>query len=163
MADYGLELTNNSKASWAFSMPIEMTCVHATGVCRRLCYGLGVRYRTAGQRAKRDRNFRTIEFLLGRGGPELASENLVELVDRARPLDWLAACIAGVETRTPWTLRIHDIGDFHSVEYVRAWALAVAARPRCSFWFYTRSFIDEGLFAALTELAALPNCQGWLS
>ena len=33
----------------------------------------------------------------------------------------------------------------------------------CSFWFYTRSFAGSGLLAALTILASLPNCQGWLS
>lgn len=164
MSDYGLELTNNSKASWAFSLPRHKTCIMATDVCLRLCYGKGVRYQTAGQKAKRERNFRTVELLLSKGGPELLAENLVALVDQVRPSDWLAAGIAGEPTRTPWTLRIHDVGDFwDDLDYVRAWQIAARARPKCSFWFYTRSFKSQKLFEQLTELASLPNCQGWLS
>ena len=37
--DYGLELTNNSKASWSFSLPRENTCIFATNLCKKLCYG----------------------------------------------------------------------------------------------------------------------------
>ncbi|CAN5177175.1 hypothetical protein BH10CYA1_BH10CYA1_62830 [soil metagenome] len=41
--------------------------------------------------------------------------------------------------------------------------MAVRMRPKCSFWFYTRSFPDDEIFAALTELASERNCKGWLS
>jgi len=161
--EYGLELTNNSKASWAFSLPRKETCIMATDVCKRLCYGNGIRYQGKAQRAKRQRNLRTVELLLANGGPELLAENLVALVDQARPADWLAAVVAGRRTRTPWTIRIHDVGDFHSINYAEAWRMAVQQRPKCSFWFYTRSFQEDILFDALTKLASLPNCQGWLS
>lgn len=161
--DYGLELTNNSKTSWAFSMPREQTCVSATELCRRVCYGNGVRYRTTGSKEKRRKNFRTVELLLDRGGAELLAQNLVELTDKARPGDWLTASVTGAKTRTPWTLRIHDIGDFYRVEYVRAWEIAIKMRPDCSFWFYTRSFDKADLFEAMTEMATLENCKGWIS
>ena len=36
-------------------------------------------------------------------------------------------------------------------------------RPLCSFWFYTRSFLNKQIFDAMTELASLANCKGWLS
>jgi hypothetical protein len=49
------------------------------------------------------------------------------------------------------------------VPYTNAWRLAAAQRPQCSFWFYTRSFLHADLFAALTQLSSLSNCQGWLS
>lgn len=161
---YGLSLTNNSKASWAFSLPRNKTCIMATSVCRKLCYGNGIRYQSESQKAKRERNYRTVELLLSRGGPELLAENLVALIDQVRPADWLAAKITGGQTKTPWTLRIHDVGEFFlSLNYVEAWRLAVEQRPQCSFWFYTRSFRDKDLFGALTQLASLPNCQGWLS
>jgi len=160
---YGLELTNNSKASWAFSLPRSATCIGATDICKKVCYGNGVRYRTSGQKARRERNFRTIELLLERGGPELLAENLVALADTVRPSDWLAASITSTRTQTPWTLRIHDVGDFHSEEYVKAWLLAAQQRPLCSFWFYTRSFLNKQIFDAMTELASLANCKGWLS
>jgi hypothetical protein len=161
--EYGLELTNNSKASWAFSLPRSETCIGATDICKKVCYGNGVRYQTAGQRAKRQRNFRTVELLLSKGGPELLAENLVSLIDQVRPADWLAASITGKQTRTPWTIRLHDTGDFHVPSYARAWWIAAKQRPQCSLWFYTRSFVEPSIFDALTELASLHNCRGWLS
>lgn len=160
---YGLELTNNSKASWAFSLPRSATCIGATDICKKVCYGNSVRYKTSGQKARRERNLRTTELLLTKGGPELLAENLVALADSVRPSDWLAASITDTKTQTPWTLRIHDVGDFHSVEYVQAWLLTVKQRPLCSFWFYTRSFTDKHIFDAMTELASAANCKGWLS
>jgi hypothetical protein len=110
--DYGLELTNNSKVGWAFSLPRTETCINATALCKRLCYGNGIRYQSQGQKAKRARNLRTLQFLLSEGGPELLSENLSMLVDQARPRDWLTARITGVQTAIPWTMRIHDVGDY---------------------------------------------------
>lgn len=161
--DFGLELTNNSKVGWAFSLARRESCIGATDICKKLCYGNGVRYQTQGQKAKRERNFRTVEFLLKEGGPGLLAENLSMLVDQARPRDWLTARITGVKTTIPFTLRVHDIGDFHTVDYVRAWFLTVKKHADCKFWFYTRSFTQSDLFAEMTDLAALPNCQGWLS
>lgn len=137
--------------------------MNATELCKRLCYGNGIRYQTAGQKEKRARNFRTCEFLLAEGGPELLAENLSMLVDQARPRDWLTARVAGVQTTIPWTMRIHDVGDFYSPEYVRAWSLVAQKYAECKFWFYTRSFAPGDLFDALTDFATLPNCQGWLS
>lgn len=110
--DYGLELTNNSKVGWAFSLPRTETCINATSLCRKLCYGNSVRYQSAGQKAKRGRNFRTCEFLLAEGGPELLAENLSMLVNQARPRDWLTARIKRTRTAIPFTVRIHDIGDY---------------------------------------------------
>jgi hypothetical protein len=83
--DYGLELTNNSKVGWAFSLPRSKTCINATPTCKKLCYGNGIRYQSDAQKAKRERNYRTVEFLLKEGGPELLAENLSMLVDQARP------------------------------------------------------------------------------
>ncbi|RTL43624.1 MAG: hypothetical protein EKK48_07720, partial [Candidatus Melainabacteria bacterium] len=110
--NYGLELTNNSKASWAFSLPRSATCIGATDICKKVCYGNGVRYRTSGQKARRERNLRTIELLLANGGPERLAENLISLIDTVRPSDWLAASITGTQSHTPWTLRIHDVGEY---------------------------------------------------
>jgi len=161
--DYGLELTNNSKVGWAFSLPRTETCINATTLCKRLCYGNGIRYQSSGQKDKRGRNYRTSQFLLAEGGPEVLAENLSMLVDQARPRDWLTARITGGKTAIPFTLRVHDIGDFYETDYVRAWAITAEKHTECKFWFYTRSFLDSEVFAALCELAALPNCQGWLS
>jgi len=135
----------------------------ATNICRKVCYGNGIRYQSAGQKAKRERNFRTVELLLDRGGPELLAQNLIALIDQVRPSDWLCAQVMGGKTRTPWTIRVHDLGDFGEARYAKAWLLAAKQRPFCKLWFYTRSFLEPELFAVLTELASLANCQGWLS
>jgi hypothetical protein len=161
--DYGLQITHNSKVGCAFSLPRSSTCIGRTQACTKVCYGNGIRYQSTGQKQKRERNFRTVELLLLNGGPAVLAENLVILIDQARPIDWIASKITGIKTQVPWTFRIHDIGDFHSIEYVEAWTMAVKHRAHCSFWFYTRSFLDEEMFAALTELASRPNCKGWLS
>ncbi len=161
--DYGLELTQNSKVGWAFSLSRRESCINATPVCRKLCYGNGVRYQSDAQRHKRLRNFKTCEFLLQKGGPELLAQNLIALVDQARPVDWLAAKISGESTNLPYTLRVHDVGDHFSCDYALAWLLAVRQRPQCKFWFYTRSFLEPALLAMLSELASEPNCRGFLS
>ena len=161
--DYGLELTQNSKVGWAFSLSRTESCTNATEICKRLCYGNGVRYQSAAQRHKRLRNYITCEFLLRKGGPELLAQNLVALVDQARPVDWLAAQISGEATNLPYTLRIHDVGDYFSCDYAAAWLMAIKQRPRCKFWFYTRSFLEPKLLSVLSELASQSNCQGFLS
>jgi hypothetical protein len=110
--DFGLELTNNSKTGFAFSLPRNDTCINATNLCKKLCYGNGIRYQSAAPKAKRQRNLRTVQFLLDKGGPELLAENLLHLIDQARPIDWLAARISDSATTVPWTIRVHDIGDY---------------------------------------------------
>ena len=82
--DYGLELTQNSKVGWAFSLSRSNSCINATDICRRLCYGNGIRYQSHSQQHKRLRNFRTCEYLLSKGGAELLALNLIALVDLAR-------------------------------------------------------------------------------
>jgi hypothetical protein len=109
---YGLALTSNSKVGWAFSLPRTETCINATGICRAVCYGNGIRYQSKGQKEKRARNLRTVEFLLEEGGPELLAENLSMLVEQARPRDWFTARITGSKTTIPFSLRVHDIGDY---------------------------------------------------
>lgn len=163
MKQHGLELTKNSKVGPAFSLSRSLSCINKTDVCGRVCYGNGIRYRSVGQTEKRLRNFRTAEFLIQHGGSELLAENLIALVDQVRPIDYLAATISKMDTAIPWTLRIHDVGDFYSVDYVHAWALTARRQPRCRFWFYTRSFAEIALFEALSEFATLENVSGFLS
>lgn len=161
--DYGLELTQNSKVGWAFSLSRRESCVNATEICKLLCYGNGVRYQSEAQRQKRMRNYRTCKYLLDKGGPELLAENLIALVDQARPVDWLAAQISGEPTNLPYSFRVHDVGDYFSCQYALAWLIAIQNRPQCKFWFYTRSFLDKDLFETLSKLANEPNCQAFLS
>jgi hypothetical protein len=123
----------------------------------------GIRYASESQRAKRVRNFKTCELLLAQGGPQLLAQNLVALVDQARPADWFAAKVSEQAPGLPFALRLQDAGDMYSVDYALAWLMTVKQRPECSFWYYTRSFLDGALLEVLSELASQPNCQGFLS
>ncbi len=160
---YGLELTRNSKVGWAFSVSRIESCIGATEACRALCYGNGVRYSTKGAKRKRERNFRTVERLLALGGPELLADNLVHLIDMARPTDWLVAKLSGVKTKVPWSLRLFDIGDVHRPEVAYAWCLAAIKRPDCQLWFYSRSFVEPEILKKLALLAEQGNVRGFLS
>lgn len=161
--DLGLELTENSKTGWAFSVSRKGSCIGATALCRRLCYGNGVRYQSRGQTEKRLRNFRTIQYLLDTSGVAALAQALGLLVDSARPRDYVLSKLSGRPMRVPFTLRIHDVGDFHRSDYVMAWQICASQRSDCSFWFYTRSFVHAEVFRELTRLADLPNVQGYLS
>jgi len=160
---YGLEATDNSKAGPSFALPPEQTCDTATDTCKKVCYKKGVTYNTAGSLAKRERNFQTVEKLLTLGGPQLLAEALIELIDEYKPKDWFVAQATGAKTARPWSFRIHDLGEFYRPDYIEAWIKAVSKRQLCQFWFYTRAFKIPDRYKLLTRLAALPNCQGWLS
>ncbi|MBX9770014.1 MAG: hypothetical protein K2X29_01505 [Candidatus Obscuribacterales bacterium] len=160
---YALEATDNSKAGPAFALPPESTCDCATDTCSRVCYKKLFTYNSDGSIEKRARNLRTVERLLALGGPELLAQALVELIDEYKPKDWFIAKTTMTRTARPWTFRIHDLGDFYRTDYIQAWTLAVAQRPECLFWFYTRAFVIKDRFDLMTELAAQPNCQGWIS
>lgn len=56
--------------------------------------------------------------------------------------------VAGVQTAIPWTMRIHDVGDFYSADYLKAWSIVARKYTDCRFWFYTRSFAPGDLFDA---------------
>ena len=163
MQQYGLMLTNNSKTGPAFSLPRSKTCLHKTETCARVCYGRGIRYQMPAQKEKRHRNLATVEWLLETGGVELLTKHLVFMIDQARPNFWYHKDGNTGYKPLPWTLRVHDVGDFYSIDYISAWTLAVEQRKECAFWFYTRSFPDVNLFAALDNFAALANVQAWLS
>lgn len=156
-----LQLTDNSKTGPAFTLSRTQTCINKTAACAAACYGNSIRYRGA-QKKKREKNYETCVYLLEKAGPDLLAENLECLIDRARPASYLA----GVEQEkdaVPFSLRLHDIGDYFSIDYVQAWWQAAKNRPSCRIWFYTRSFVDPEMLSALTEFAALPNVRGWLS
>lgn len=157
--DRGLELTNNSKAGPSLSLSRSKSCINRTSECWRACYGHGIRYQSDGAKGKRLRNFETVEFLLDCGGPEAFAEHLIDLIDRARPSGWLIAKLSGFEPTVPWSLRLMDVGDFHRVEFVQAWILAARSRPECMLWWYTRSYLDNEMFIALSEPAS-SQCPG---
>lgn len=61
----------------------------------------------------------------------------------------------------PLLFRVHWDGDFFSVDYARAWAVAVRLFPRIRFWVYTRSFRPP--VDVIPELVGIPNLKVYLS
>jgi hypothetical protein len=51
----------------------------------------------------------------------------------------------------PYTVRLHILGDFYSVAYVRMWAAEVAARPLLHIYGYTHRTPGSAIGAAVGE------------
>ena len=47
-------------------------------------------------------------------------------------LDWLAAEITGLPTEIPWTLRIHDVGDYSEFRTIPSRTTVIAENPLAS-------------------------------
>ncbi|WP_218922079.1 GP88 family protein [Kibdelosporangium phytohabitans] len=113
-----------------------VTCRNA-GVCSQACYALNGTYRIPGVLARHQRN---LQFVLG-------------------DLDgWKAAMLAELNHsryRHAW-IRIHDSGDFLSLEYLRAWLEIMRSRPSTRFYCYTK---EVSLFR--TEVEPDPPDNFW--
>ena len=72
-----------------------------------------------------------------------------------------AACESLLTTfllhHTPTYFRVHDSGDFHSIDTIYMWASIVSACPSTRFWFPTRAWVFPHWLTALRSLAAIPN------
>lgn len=53
--------------------------------------------------------------------------------------------------------RVHDSGDFHSLQSVHVWTSIVRRCPATRFWFPTRTHVFPHWLIALRRLHALPN------
>lgn len=53
--------------------------------------------------------------------------------------------------------RVHDSGDFHSLEMIHLWHRVVAACHATRFWFPTRAWVFPHWIPALQSLASLSN------
>lgn len=74
---------------------------------------------------------------------------------------WVSAMVAEITkaTKKEKYFRIHDAGDFFSVEYVNLWVRIAEALPSVKFWAPTREYISKNadMLPALVRLASLPN------
>lgn len=57
--------------------------------------------------------------------------------------------------------RIHEDGDFFSVDYARAWAIVIRRHPDIQFWAYTRSYTRK--VNVVPVLAGIPNLALYVS
>ncbi len=106
----------------------------ATDVCRARCYG-----------------WKTSE---GRNGVLERAEKNDVIAQRA---DFVRLMVGAIRHSGVHWLRIHDLGDFDTVEYADAWYEIVNMLSDVHFWAYTRSWRDPDLLPALLRLASFPN------
>lgn len=65
----------------------------------------------------------------------------------------------GILPRIMPSFRIHVSGDFHRIDYIRAWIRICRSFPQTRFWGYTRSWAVPELAGNLAELRDIPNVQ----
>ena len=128
-----LHSTENSKAGPSWAIPPALSCHWSTEACRKACYGQGFTYNSTASKGYRENNYAVILDLMQKS-IEQAAKAICTLVDVARPI---------YGATDVWSYRIHDLGDFFSVDYVKVWIEVVKSRPECHFWFYTRSYVDS--------------------
>ena len=85
--------------------------------------------------------------------PQIARfERLKE--DPITTLNLVSECLS---LMAPDYFRVHDSGDFHSVEIIDLWRKVCEENPLTRFWFPTRAWVFPAWMPALTRLASLPN------
>lgn len=66
-------------------------------------------------------------------------------------------------TRVDRLVRLHVSGDFYDENYVWKWLQIVTRNPRCTFWAYTRSWVNPAIRSVLYKLAECKNFFLWFS
>lgn len=93
-----------------------LTCPNA-GACVKYCYASKGAYSWPHVRAKHEANFRATQNLT----------NFLEVVDSEIN-----------NKRSISAVRIHDSGDFYSLDYLRTWCLIAKINPDVDFYAYTK-------------------------
>lgn len=120
-------------AGKAYSCPMES---RAPGSICNSCYAQQNRYRFSNVR-----NAQLARFSLLKESPSTCESLLLRFLKHHRPVYF----------------RVHDSGDFHSIDAIRMWTSIVHACPDTRFWFPTRAWVFPHWLPALRSLAAIPN------
>lgn len=128
----------NAKAGkdvWSFSLPAGWTCPGANE-----CWSRADR-RTGKITDGPDCRFRCFaaQQEAGPSNVRFSRWNNYDLLRRAGTAEAMADLILRSLTPSATKIRIHVGGDFWSIQYLEAWAIATAARPQDLFWGYTKS------------------------
>ena len=120
----------------SFSLPPMKTCPGRTPFCRQFCYGLRGRLAWVRLREIQEANLETSK-----------QDDFIERMGRE---------IARVNTEA---FRLHVVGDFYSVDYVKKWVEIASSFPNLIFFGSTRSWRVPSLKSAVEIFAALPNAR----
>jgi len=125
--------------SWSIAVN-PWTCPGATPTCRRLCYAQNGLFLMPSVLRCHQTNAafaRTPEFK-----------------------SWMIRELRALEVKV---LRLHVAGDFFDVDYVWKWQEIVAALPRITFFYYTRSWRLYSMRRPLVDLGNMENVRSWWS
>lgn len=119
-------------------LPVK-TCPGRSEECTSICYAwmLGVLRESVG-----DNWTKATRLAMER--PDVYFSRMKGEISRKRTLD---------------ALRLHEAGDFFSVEYIEGWIDVAETFPELPIWAYTRSWRDPEMLEALERLKGLPNVQ----
>jgi hypothetical protein len=76
---------------------------------------------------------------------------------KANPRDCLTTIGDFLNDNAITHFRVHDSGDFHSLQMIELWTRLVAACPHTLFWFPTRTYLFPNWLPALRTLHRQPN------
>lgn len=104
-----------------FSIKPVITCPGAAE-CKKICYGLTGNYRCPSVKNAIDEKY------------------ALSMSDAFIPvIDWELKRILVKNPDKPIFVRIHDVGDFYSAEYVEKWFKIMVLNPKIKFYAYTKS------------------------
>jgi hypothetical protein len=126
-----------------FSLPRDITCPGATVWCRKFCYARYGRHIFPSVRKARAAN--------------------VELAERADFVDIMVRAIEKLYKKGIRTLRLHEEGDFYSIEYIKKWIEIIKELRRRNIdifiYAYTRSWRIPTMLPYLEKMRELPRVQ----
>lgn len=125
-----------------FNLPVRKTCPGSTLFCRSYCYGDWGMNAWPSTRRRHEANYRA----------SLRSDFVTRAVAELR-----------AARRLTDLCRVHSVGDFYDVAYVRKWFDIATVADDVTFWCYTRSWRVSALLPELERLATLENVWLWLS
>lgn len=121
-------------------------CPGRTAACRNFCYAQGVRYLDAA--ASRAGASFLYSWLARFDLPRLQAIITAEIGARM-----YRARLLGLRV----VVRVHEAGDYVSLQHAEMWRAIAEAHPDVAFYGYTRSDRVPAIRPALQALAALPN------
>jgi hypothetical protein len=126
-----------------FSLPRDITCPGATVWCRKFCYARYGRHIFPSVRKARVAN--------------------VELAERPDFVRIMVEAIEKIHSKGIRVLRLHEEGDFYSIEYIKKWIEIIKELRRRNIdifvYAYTRSWRIPTMLPYLEELRKLPRVQ----
>lgn len=117
-----------------FSLPPFKTCPGTNQFCEWFCYGVR-----------------------GRFTWPLAQKSLVRNWDASLKSNFSQVMTDEIRQRKCRVFRIHEVGDFYSLEYIEKWKQIITNLPNVQFYAYTRSWRVDELAPALELLLDMPN------